>query len=73
MNKASSFVLCAMISFYQKVISPLLQPSCRYSPTCSQYGLEAIKKYGAWKGGWLTVKRFFSCHPFGGHGHDPVP
>ena len=73
MNKAISFILCAMIILYQKAISPLLQPSCRYSPSCSQYALEAIKKHGYWKGGRLTIKRLFSCHPFGDHGHDPVP
>jgi len=48
-------------------------PSCRYTPTCSQYGIEAIKKYGPLKGGWLTVKRIARCNPWGGHGHDPVP
>lgn len=48
-------------------------PSCRYTPTCSQYGLEAIKKYGPIKGGWLTLKRVLRCNPWGGHGHDPVP
>ena len=73
MNKASSFVFCAMILIYQKVISPLFQPSCRYSPTCSQYALDAIKKHGPWKGGKLAVKRIIRCHPFGGHGYDPVP
>lgn len=47
--------------------------ACRYNPTCSQYGLEALKKYGPIKGGWLTLKRILSCNPWGGHGHDPVP
>ena len=55
------------------MISPLLQPTCRYTPTCSQYGLDVIKKYGPMKGGRLTIKRIFSCHPWGSHGHDPVP
>jgi putative membrane protein insertion efficiency factor len=62
-----------MILFYKKAISPLLMPSCRYYPTCSEYGLEAIRKHGPFKGGWLTLKRILSCNPWGGHGHDPVP
>ena len=62
-----------IIRFYQLFISPLLGSNCRYSPTCSQYGLEAIRKYGPFKGGWLTIKRILSCNPWGGHGHDPVP
>lgn len=67
------FIFLAIIRFYQKFISPLLPASCRYTPTCSQYGAEAITKYGAFKGGWLTFKRILSCNPWGGHGHDPVP
>jgi len=55
------------------VISPLLPPRCRYTPTCSAYGLEAITKYGPWKGGGLTLKRILTCHPWGGEGHNPVP
>ncbi|MBC7913794.1 MAG: membrane protein insertion efficiency factor YidD [Pyrinomonadaceae bacterium] len=62
-----------LIKIYQYLISPLLGASCRYTPTCSQYGLEAIKKYGPFKGLWLTLKRIARCHPWGGHGHDPVP
>ena len=62
-----------MIRFYQKGISPLLGSSCRYTPTCSAYGLQAIEKYGPLKGSWLSVKRILSCHPWGGHGYDPVP
>jgi hypothetical protein len=68
-----SFIFSSIIILYQKVISPLLQPTCRYTPTCSQYGLDVIKKHGPWKGGGLTIKRIFSCHPWGGHGHDPIP
>lgn len=68
-----SFILRFIIVLYQKIISPLLQPRCRYTPTCSQYALEAIRKHGPWKGGVLTMKRIFSCHPWGGHGHEPVP
>lgn len=55
------------------MISPFMNPVCRFSPTCSQYGVEAIKKHGALKGGWLTIKRICSCHPWGRHGYDPVP
>jgi len=65
--------MLALITFYKKAISPLLMPSCRYYPTCSEYGIEAIKKHGPFKGGWLTLKRILSCNPWGGHGHDPVP
>lgn len=68
-----SLPFIGLIKVYQLVISPLLGPSCRYTPTCSQYGLEAFKKYGPVKGLWLTVKRIARCNPWGGHGHDPVP
>ncbi|MGN7719956.1 membrane protein insertion efficiency factor YidD [Chitinophaga sp. 22620] len=62
-----------LIKFYQWCISPWLGSRCRYTPTCSQYGLEAFKKHGPFKGGWLTIRRILSCHPWGGHGYDPVP
>ena len=62
-----------LIKLYQILLSPLLGASCRYTPTCSQYGVEAIKKHGPFKGLWFTIKRISSCHPWGGHGHDPVP
>ena len=62
-----------LIGFYRRGISPLLPPSCRFTPTCSAYGEEAIRRYGIAKGGWLTLRRLARCHPFGGHGHDPVP
>ncbi|MEP7230922.1 MAG: membrane protein insertion efficiency factor YidD [Ginsengibacter sp.] len=62
-----------VIRLYQLIISPWLGASCRYTPTCSQYGIEALKKYGPLKGLWLTIKRIASCNPWGGHGHDPVP
>ena len=63
----------AVIGFYRKGISPLTPPACRYSPTCSAYAEEAIKKHGAGKGGWLALRRLLRCHPFGGKGYDPVP
>lgn len=55
------------------IISPWLGNKCRYTPTCSHYGIEALKKYGPIKGLWLTIKRIARCHPWGGHGYDPVP
>ncbi len=72
-KKLLSWLFIGLIKFYQYSISPLTQPSCRYTPTCSQYALEAIKKHGPLKGGWLALKRILSCHPWGGHGYDPVP
>ena len=65
--------LILLIKFYKHLISPLLPSSCRYTPTCSQYGIEALKKHGVFYGFWLTLKRFASCHPWGGSGYDPVP
>lgn len=72
-SKIISGAMLALIKFYQNCISPLLPPTCRYTPTCSQYAVEAIKKYGPLKGGWLALKRILRCHPFGGSGYDPVP
>ncbi len=66
-------ILLGLIAVYKTFISPLLMPSCRYYPTCSEYGVQAITKYGPFKGGWLTLKRILRCNPWGGHGHDPVP
>ena len=66
-------LILGLIQFYRYAISPLIPPRCRYTPTCSQYTLEAVSKYGAIKGGWLAFKRIIRCHPWGGHGHDPVP
>ncbi|TAD96446.1 MAG: membrane protein insertion efficiency factor YidD [Bacteroidetes bacterium] len=66
-----SFALL-MVKFYQIFISPLKPPTCRYMPTCSAYMVESIKKHGI-KGIWLGIKRLGRCHPWGGHGHDPVP
>lgn len=61
------------VYIYKYSISPLKQPSCRYTPTCSQYAIEAVMKHGILKGGWLSVRRILSCHPWGGSGYDPVP
>ena len=68
-----SFPFIVLIKLYQWIISPWLGPKCRYTPTCSQYAIEAIKKYGPIKGIWLAAKRIARCNPWGGHGHDPVP
>jgi putative membrane protein insertion efficiency factor len=62
-----------LVRVYQKVISPILGPKCRYAPTCSEYTVQALKKHGLIKGGWLSIKRISSCHPWGGSGYDPVP
>lgn len=62
-----------MIKIYQYLLSPILGASCRFTPTCSEYGILAIKKHGAFKGGWLTLKRIIKCNPWGQHGHNPVP
>ncbi|MBS9436768.1 membrane protein insertion efficiency factor YidD [Photorhabdus noenieputensis] len=65
--------LIALIRGYQLVISPLLGPRCRFNPTCSQYGIEALCRFGVIKGCWLTVKRILKCHPLHEGGDDPVP
>ncbi len=62
-----------LIKGYQYLLSPMLGSSCRYIPSCSSYGIEAIQKYGPFKGGWLTIKRIARCHPWSKHGPDPVP
>lgn len=67
------FIFIAFIKFYRKVISPIKPPSCRFYPTCSEYGLESIKRFGAIKGVYLTVKRISKCHPFHAGGVDLVP
>jgi len=68
---ALPFIL--IVRIYQVGISPFFPSSCRYQPTCSNYSLEALKKYGIFKGGWLSIKRISKCHPWGGDGFDPVP
>ena len=71
--KTITFPLIIIIKMYQLLISPLFPSSCRYTPTCSHYTVEALNKHGLFKGGWLGIKRISKCHPWGGSGHDPVP
>ncbi len=65
--------LVALVGVYRVAISPLLPAACRYTPTCSDYAQQALRKHGAIKGSWLAAHRLLRCHPWGGHGHDPVP
>ena len=67
------YLLMKFVRFYQVAISPMLPPRCRYTPTCSQYAVEALQKHGAYKGSMLALRRICRCHPFGGSGYDPVP
>ena len=66
-------ILILLVRFYQGAISPHFPACCRYTPTCSQYAIEAIQKHGALHGTWLAIKRICRCHPWGGSGYDPVP
>lgn len=66
-------LLVGAILVYRYTLSPWLGPRCRFLPSCSAYALEAVQRHGAWRGGWLAVKRLCRCHPWGGSGHDPVP
>ena len=73
MRTILSYISLIPIYFYRACISPMLPPSCRYTPTCSQYAIEAIKRHGPFRGTWLAIKRICRCHPWGGSGYDPVP
>ena len=76
MKAISKFFGCLLIlpiRFYQRCISPLLPAACRYTPTCSQYAVEAIQRHGPIRGLWLAIRRILRCHPWGGSGYDPVP
>ncbi|MDT0642414.1 membrane protein insertion efficiency factor YidD [Zunongwangia sp. F363] len=72
-NKMLAYPFILLVRFYQKFISPITPATCRYAPTCSQYTLTALRRFGFFKGGWLGLKRILSCHPWGGSGYDPVP
>ncbi len=67
------YVAMALIRLYQLTLSPLLPPSCRFTPSCSHYGYEAINRFGFLRGGWLALRRIARCHPFNPGGYDPVP
>jgi len=73
LNKILGFPLIVLVKIYQYIISPIFPATCRYTPTCSHYTIEAIKVWGPLKGTYLAFKRISSCNPWGGHGHDPVP
>ncbi len=73
MSYAFRWLLLGLLWGYRHLISPLTPASCRYSPTCSAYAVQAIQKYGPWQGSRLALRRFSRCHPWGGHGYDPVP
>jgi uncharacterized protein len=72
MQKVINYFFIGIIRIYQKIISPVLPNACRYTPTCSEYGIQALKKYGPFKGLYLTLKRISTCHPWGGSGYDPL-
>ncbi len=67
------YILIGLVRLYQYMLSPFMTSSCRFQPTCSHYGIEALRKYGALKGLWLTIKRILRCHPWSEGGYDPVP
>ena len=73
LKKMLIYPFIVLVKFYRNFISPLTPASCRYSPTCSNYILKALKKHGLFKGGWLSLKLIISCNPWGGSGYDPVP
>ena len=72
-SRGMGLLLLALIGAYRRWLSPLLGPRCRFIPSCSAYGLEAIERHGPWRGGWLTLRRLLRCHPFTPCGCDPVP
>jgi len=72
-SRAVAWLLTLPIYFYRACISPMFPPTCRFTPTCSRYAIEALRRHGPVKGLWLTLKRLSRCHPWGGSGYDPVP
>jgi len=72
-SKAIAYIPIVLVRLYQILISPFFPSSCRFTPTCSSYAIDALRKHGIIKGMWLSIKRIAKCHPWGGHGYDPVP
>jgi uncharacterized protein len=72
LSQFAKFVTLQLLRVYKWAISPLLPPACRYVPTCSEYAMEAVERYGALRGGWMAFARILRCHPFGRSGYDPV-
>jgi uncharacterized protein len=72
LKQVAKFVALQMLKAYKRAISPMLPAACRYVPTCSEYAMEAVERYGAMRGGWLAFARILRCHPFAGGGYDPV-
>lgn len=68
----AKFVILQLLRAYKWAVSPMFLPACRYVPTCSEFAMEAVERYGAVRGGWMAMARVLRCHPFGGSGHDPV-
>ncbi len=72
MKQCAKFVMLQLLRAYKRAISPMLPAACRYVPTCSEYAMEAVERYGALRGGWMAFVRILRCHPFAGSGYDPV-
>jgi uncharacterized protein len=70
--QCAKFVILRLLRAYKWAVSPMFPPACRYVPTCSEYAMEAVERYGALRGGWMAIGRVLRCHPFGGSGYDPV-
>jgi putative membrane protein insertion efficiency factor len=70
--QCAKFVILQLLRAYKWAVSPMFPPACRFQPTCSEYAMEAIDRYGAVRGGWMAMGRLLRCHPFGGSGYDPV-
>lgn len=72
-TKLTVWLMLLPVKFYRRFITPLTPPACRFTPTCSEYAVEALQKYGPFKGSWLAIRRVLRCRPGGGSGYDPVP